>query len=394
MQLEKWDYEDAVYWATITVTTVGFGDMVPRSEGGKAFTILYIIISVIYITTAIADLAQYPVVLQKKREEMAVVRQFGTNITPDSFEYLMDNDFYDLISAPGSKRENRPSAFSRQSLSFQPASTYSSSYASAPSFLQRQVVSEPPSPPDSRMVSKAEFILSLLFAMDKVAEKDVIIASTVFDTLDADKDGARGAILAYIISVYFSIMYAICNIIVDFILFHKGISLNETLISARWASCRPVRRKNCRRNPHVMPPPRVQPPESVYRSNIDVRCSYLALLYSINISTFLTYAYMYFMHSLFGGASESLKSQASSSVSYLASLSTKLNEQMLSEDHPSSRNATGNPELRSDEPLRLFTRRDEASALPVPVDGISSSRLPQPARFTGTGSVAAMLDDL
>lgn len=173
----------------MTVTTVGFGDLVPRTRGGKVFTIFYIIIAVVYITTAIADMAQYPVVLKKKRDEMSVVSEFGTSLTPEAFESLIDNDFYDLISGPNSSQDTRPSTYLRPSLA-PPQSQAPPSFATADSHSPMMMMAGLSADDlDGRKVSKAEFVLSLLFMMDKVAEKDVVIASAVFDTLDVDKDG-------------------------------------------------------------------------------------------------------------------------------------------------------------------------------------------------------------
>ena len=39
--VEGWRYLDAVYFSSYTITTVGYGDFVPKTDIGKAFTILY-----------------------------------------------------------------------------------------------------------------------------------------------------------------------------------------------------------------------------------------------------------------------------------------------------------------------------------------------------------------
>ena len=49
-QLESdWDFIDALYYSTVTATTIGFGDMVPTItiDGGGIFKALYVIL---YIT--------------------------------------------------------------------------------------------------------------------------------------------------------------------------------------------------------------------------------------------------------------------------------------------------------------------------------------------------------
>ena len=43
---EKWSYLDALYFSVSTVTTVGYGDLVPQTTLGKSFTILYMLIGV------------------------------------------------------------------------------------------------------------------------------------------------------------------------------------------------------------------------------------------------------------------------------------------------------------------------------------------------------------
>ena len=44
--LEGWRYLDALYFSAITLTTIGYGDFSPQTDGGKIFTIIYIGIGV------------------------------------------------------------------------------------------------------------------------------------------------------------------------------------------------------------------------------------------------------------------------------------------------------------------------------------------------------------
>lgn len=44
--LEGWTWLDAFYFSFITLTTIGFGDFAPKTDAGKVFTIVYIVIGV------------------------------------------------------------------------------------------------------------------------------------------------------------------------------------------------------------------------------------------------------------------------------------------------------------------------------------------------------------
>ena len=43
MYIEGWDFIDALYFAVMTISTVGYGDITPQTNIGKLFTILYVI---------------------------------------------------------------------------------------------------------------------------------------------------------------------------------------------------------------------------------------------------------------------------------------------------------------------------------------------------------------
>ena len=49
--LEDWSWVDSLYFSVVTVTTVGFGDLAPTTDGSKLFTILYILSGITIITT-------------------------------------------------------------------------------------------------------------------------------------------------------------------------------------------------------------------------------------------------------------------------------------------------------------------------------------------------------
>ena len=42
--LEDWDWLDSIYFSIITLTTIGYGDFSPQTQGGKIFTMFYILI--------------------------------------------------------------------------------------------------------------------------------------------------------------------------------------------------------------------------------------------------------------------------------------------------------------------------------------------------------------
>ena len=44
--LEGWSWIDSIYFSVITLTTVGYGDFSPQTDGGKIFTLFYIVLGI------------------------------------------------------------------------------------------------------------------------------------------------------------------------------------------------------------------------------------------------------------------------------------------------------------------------------------------------------------
>ena len=56
--LEGWSILDSLYVTAQTVTTVGFGDLTPRTRGGRAFTVIFMIVSVGVVLYALTTTVQ------------------------------------------------------------------------------------------------------------------------------------------------------------------------------------------------------------------------------------------------------------------------------------------------------------------------------------------------
>jgi len=65
--LEGWSYFDSLYFTTMTVTTIGYGDFLPSTPASKAFTIVFALAGVSVILYALNVLGREYYEQQSKR---------------------------------------------------------------------------------------------------------------------------------------------------------------------------------------------------------------------------------------------------------------------------------------------------------------------------------------
>lgn len=54
--IEGWSFVDSLYYCSVTVLTIGYGDFVPKSNAGKVCMIVYIIVGLSLIATCLGVL--------------------------------------------------------------------------------------------------------------------------------------------------------------------------------------------------------------------------------------------------------------------------------------------------------------------------------------------------
>jgi voltage-gated potassium channel len=57
IQAESWSAVDSIYFATITLTTIGYGDLTPTSDAAKLFTAVYSLVGIGVMGTFIGVVA-------------------------------------------------------------------------------------------------------------------------------------------------------------------------------------------------------------------------------------------------------------------------------------------------------------------------------------------------
>lgn len=66
-QVEGWSFLDAVYFSTMTVTTVGYGDLAPQTPIGKIFTIFFSFSGIAMAFYVLTNVGKY--IFQKRTTE-------------------------------------------------------------------------------------------------------------------------------------------------------------------------------------------------------------------------------------------------------------------------------------------------------------------------------------
>ncbi len=65
--VEGWHWFDALYFTVITLATVGYGDFVPQTVPGKAFTIVYILLGLGLFVALVRSIAEGVLEQRRKR---------------------------------------------------------------------------------------------------------------------------------------------------------------------------------------------------------------------------------------------------------------------------------------------------------------------------------------
>jgi hypothetical protein len=76
--VEGWDWLDALYFCVITLATIGYGDLTPKTPIGKAFTIVFVLIGIGMLAAFFSKLAT--VVLAAEDGERGILRHRKPNV--------------------------------------------------------------------------------------------------------------------------------------------------------------------------------------------------------------------------------------------------------------------------------------------------------------------------
>ncbi len=60
-------YADALYFADVTVLTIGYGDIVPRNNQGRGFVLPYAVIGIIFLGLMINSIRKFAASMSRKR---------------------------------------------------------------------------------------------------------------------------------------------------------------------------------------------------------------------------------------------------------------------------------------------------------------------------------------
>jgi len=86
--LEGWSPLDSLYFSVVTLATVGYGDLHPVTDLGKAFTILYILtgvgVLVVFASRVVNTMVDQRSEVARERRELRLERRSTTSDAPDA----------------------------------------------------------------------------------------------------------------------------------------------------------------------------------------------------------------------------------------------------------------------------------------------------------------------
>ena len=94
--LEKdWDYVSSLYFVVITMSTIGYGDLTPKTRTAKIFAIVFIFISLFILFAVFQALINFCVNKQLRRVKQRLRKRMRKRVTVANESLLVDDDILD-----------------------------------------------------------------------------------------------------------------------------------------------------------------------------------------------------------------------------------------------------------------------------------------------------------
>eukprot|EP00929_Paragymnodinium_shiwhaense_P050371 TRINITY_DN25354_c0_g1_i1.p1 TRINITY_DN25354_c0_g1~~TRINITY_DN25354_c0_g1_i1.p1 ORF type:complete len:771 (+),score=196.29 TRINITY_DN25354_c0_g1_i1:147-2459(+) len=100
MYLEDWPFSDAIYWSSITLTTIGYGDLSPTKDSSKWFTVVFILLDFFVVMSALSFLGAMPFELRALESQHSVLTQFGDSLEDKELDELLASDVLQALRNP------------------------------------------------------------------------------------------------------------------------------------------------------------------------------------------------------------------------------------------------------------------------------------------------------
>ena len=90
--LEGYDLLHGLYWSVVAMSTVGYGSGTPKSEGGRLFAAIFMLVGVSCMGNLVGTLSARPLIARRQRLEEKVLSQYGTTLDADELSELSNNE--------------------------------------------------------------------------------------------------------------------------------------------------------------------------------------------------------------------------------------------------------------------------------------------------------------
>ena len=144
--LEGHNAVHGLYWAIVTVSTVGYGSGHPTSDGARVLVGCYMLVGVACVGNVVSELADRPLQAHRRRLEEKVINQYGAS--------LEEEELWELAGSE-----------------------------------QFQALDLRPLPGVAPGVTRDAFCLLMLVRTEKLSAEDLQRCQAAFDLLDADQSG-------------------------------------------------------------------------------------------------------------------------------------------------------------------------------------------------------------